>query len=462
MVCVTDVETLIRQVWSPDVRPLAEEAWRCYNAGATRACIAATWTAVTADIITKLVRMADDGDSQAVPFRTTLTDAQGKGLSKEGVRAMQAIEATLLDKAAEFELIDSIGVRELERIREDRNLCVHPSLRALGDVYEPRPEVARGHLAIALTALLTHPPTQGRKVLDEFSGYICDPLFVPTLPHIQATFFDRVRTATRSTIINFAAKHALLELDPAGRMAAVEHAYRMAVALLAFAQRDRELVRTAVAGQSERFQVLDGAAQLRALARLGDQDFFWSSVDQALATRLQGLMDVSVPVPEWEPLTAEITAAMALVRSPFARERLPMLEYQFNGLSWTQRLFVAAARPDPYFVPAVSLLIQEAGSFRSGEQAGRVLVQHAPYLTIDTLRTVLSAWSTNNQCRQAAEMTTLAVYLFHGTVHLGPARAPVFGEFLTNVRAIEGTDDYYSYPALAEALANAGQRYVSP
>ncbi len=97
MARVTDMETLIRQVWSPDVRPLAEEAWRCYNAGAARACIAAAWTAVTADIITKLVRMADDGDAQAV--------------------------------------------------------------RALGDVYERRPEVARGHLAIALATLLTHPLT---------------------------------------------------------------------------------------------------------------------------------------------------------------------------------------------------------------------------------------------------------------------------------------------------------------
>ncbi|GAA1503705.1 hypothetical protein GCM10009827_016050 [Dactylosporangium maewongense] len=57
---MTDVETLIRQVWSPDVRPLADEAWRYYNAGATRACITAIWTAITVDIITKLVRMADD------------------------------------------------------------------------------------------------------------------------------------------------------------------------------------------------------------------------------------------------------------------------------------------------------------------------------------------------------------------------------------------------------------------
>jgi hypothetical protein len=32
------LEGLIAQVWSPDVRPLVEEAWRCYNAGAMTAC----------------------------------------------------------------------------------------------------------------------------------------------------------------------------------------------------------------------------------------------------------------------------------------------------------------------------------------------------------------------------------------------------------------------------------------
>ncbi|WP_111167315.1 hypothetical protein [Spongiactinospora gelatinilytica] len=453
---MSDVENLISQVWNPGVRPLVEEAWRCYNAGATRACIATTWTAVTADIITKLVRLADDGDAQAAGFRTTLTDAQTKGLNSQGVRAMQAIESGLLERAVEFELIDSIGSRELERIREDRNLCVHPSLRTLGDVYEPRPEVARGHLAVALTTLLTHPPIQGRKVLAEFTAYICDPLFVPTYPHMQATFFDRVRSATRKTIVGFAAKHALLELDPGGLMPATEHADRMASALIAFAQRDRELVRATVAAQSERFQVLEGATQLRALVRLGDQDFFWNMVDRALTTRLREMVNKMPIVADWDPLPATTTAVLAMVRSPYARERLPELETHFATLPWAHRLGVATVCPDPYFVPAVSQLIQEAGSWRSGEQAGRLLVQHAPFLTTEVLREVLGAWCDSSQCRTAADMPGLAVLLFQGTSHLGPARAPVFGEFLANVRAIEGEGEYYSYPALEEALNRDG------
>ncbi|GAA2419664.1 hypothetical protein GCM10010404_92670 [Nonomuraea africana] len=65
----------------------------------------------------------------------------------------------------------------------------------------------------------------------------------------------------------------------------------MAIVLSAFAQRDRELVRVAVAAQRERFQVLDGSTQLRALVRLGDQDYFWDIVNEALASRLQGLLN---------------------------------------------------------------------------------------------------------------------------------------------------------------------------
>ncbi|MCP2317935.1 hypothetical protein APR12_003288 [Nocardia amikacinitolerans] len=113
----------------------------------------------------KLIRLADEGDKSAEVFRQEVTAAQDMGLTPDGVRAMQKIEAKLVDKAVEFELVDTIGKRELDRIREDRHLCAHLSLRAEGEVYDPRPEVARGHLAIALSFLLIHPPpTQGRNM----------------------------------------------------------------------------------------------------------------------------------------------------------------------------------------------------------------------------------------------------------------------------------------------------------
>ncbi|GAB3161959.1 hypothetical protein GCM10027258_80010 [Amycolatopsis stemonae] len=451
-----DLETLVAQVWSPDVRPLAEEAWRCYNAGAIRASIAATWSAVSADIIVKLIRLADEGDKGAQAFRRQVTDAQEKGLKPEGVRAMQAIEASLVDKAVEFELIDTIGKRELDRIREDRHLCSHPSLRMEGEVYNPRPEAARGHLAIALATLLVHPPTQGRKLVEEFKNFICDPLFASSSAHIRAAFHDRVRAATRKSIIKIAALAAMLELDPDGRMPADVHADRMAFALRAFSEVARDTVRDAVGEARERFQVLDGAVQLRALVRMADDDYFWISVDPALATRFQALLNAPVTVGQWDPLPPEVASWLALVGSTYARGRLPGLTVRFDQLGDFHRQQVIAARPCEFFLPKVIEMLRTAGSWRTGEQVGRLLVQHAAFLSLDTLGEALTVWCGNNQCRDAAEMPGLAVQLLHATAHLGVARGPLFSDFVAKCEFAAGEGEYYSYPDLKSALRNLG------
>ncbi|MFI6031607.1 hypothetical protein [Amycolatopsis magusensis] len=456
---MAELETLLARVWNPETRPLAEEAARCYNAGVFRASIASTWTAVTADIISKLLVLADDGDPQAVAFRERLEAAQAKGISRDGVKAMQAIEADLLVKATEFELIDAIDQRELERLREDRNLCVHPSLRAFGEIYAPRPESARAHLAVALSTLLTHPPTQGGKAIEAFQNYTCDPSFVPEFAHIQTAFYDRVRTTARSNIAKIAAKHALREIDPAGRLHPTEYANRAAVVLYAFAHRDRDLVQSALVAQREPFAQAEGAVQLRALARLGDQDYFWTIVDAALAGRLQQMV-LALPIPDqWEPLPVEVATCLAVVRSEYARARLPQLEQRFNTLTPLHRMNVVALAPAPYFVPAVIEFLRVAWNFRTGEQVGQILVQHAPFLVLDRLADVLTVWADNDQCRMASQMPELAVTLYRATAHLGGGQVSAFVTFLEKVQSLTTEDDtYYRYPALEAALRAAGHR----
>lgn len=452
---MADLDTLVNQVWNPETRRLAGEALRCYNAGAYRASIAATWTAVTADIITKVIGLADDGDTTAVPFQTAVANAQAHGLNREGVKAMQSIEADLLANAETFELIDAIDAHELGRIQEDRNLCVHPSLRLHGGTYEPHAEVARGHLVVALTALLTHPPTQGSRALEEFKNYICDSSFSPTPAHLQAAFFDRVRAAAQRRIIQLAAKSALLELDPGGLLPAVEHADRMAAALEAFAARNRTLVREAVIGQRDRFRTVDGQAQLRALIRFVNADYFWDLVDDGLANRLQDLI-VQVPVSTLGQLTAvEAITPLGLVRSPLVRERLPKLEAHFLAHNWWDQMTVAAAHPDRYFAKLIPGYLTQAGGWRVGETVGQILVKHAPFLTLDILGAALTAWVENYQCRTANLMETIAVDLWNQTAHLGPARTEVFQRFLTRAREHEGVttaQGYYTYRTLELAL----------
>lgn len=451
---MADLDTLVNQVWNPETRRLAGEALRCYNAGAYRASIAATWTAVTADIITKVIGLADDGDATAIPFRTAVANAQAHGLNREGVKAMQAIEADLLANAETFELIDAIDSHELSRIQEDRNLCVHPSLRLHGGTYEPHAEVARGHLVVALTALLTHPPTQGSRALEEFKSYICDSSFSPTPAHLQAAFFDRVRAAAQRRIIQLAAKSALLELDPGGLLPAIEHADRMAAALEAFAARNRALVREAMIGQRDRFRTIDGQAQMRALIRFVNADYFWDLVDDGLANRLQDLV-VQVPVSApWQLTAVKAITPLGLVRSPVVRKRLPKLEAHFLAHSWWDQMTVAAAYPDRYFAELIPGYLAQAGGWRVGESVGQLLVKHAPFLTVDILSAALTAWVENYECRTAHLMETIAVDLWNQTAHLGPTRTEVFQRFLTRAREHESfaATGSYTYRALELAL----------
>lgn len=226
--------------------------------------------------------------------------------------------------------------------------------------------------------------------------------------------------------------------------------------LYAFAQRDRELVRTALSAQREPFQGLDGEVQLRAMARLGDEDYFWSLVDEPLAERLQQmLLGLPIPAASWDALPLHVAACLAIVRSHYARTRLPQLEQRFTTLTLLHRMNVAASAPAPYFVPAVVGFIDEANSWRIGEQAGQLLLQHAPFLTVEALEIALAAWANNSECREAAQMPDLAVSLFRSTSHLGAGQAAAFATFLGEVQAqAKQGDSYYRYPAL-EALLRA-------
>ncbi len=450
---MNNIEADIARVWNRGSRPLVDEAWRCYNAGAIRASIAATWTAVIADIAVKITYLADDGDPAAMIFAERINQAQRQGLEREGVQAMQRIESGLLDKALEFEFIDSIDRQSLERIQQDRNLCVHPSLRPFSETYSPPPAVARAHLVVALDALLVHPPTQGIRMRQVYLDFTCATSFAATTAHIQSTFYDRVRSATRRGITNIAAKHAVLELDPDGRLERIRYADRSAEVLRALALRDGDLVRGEVMALRERFRTASSNVQRRALARLGDQDFFWDMLDDPLIQHLNALVGESPSSSEYEQLNEATASALALVAIDSVRLHLPALEQHLERLSAIQLASVIAARPDPFFAPHVVDLLKRATNWRFGEQVGRLLIAHAPMLTIEQLAEALQNWAHNIDCRSASEMPAAAVEVLHSTDHLGSERFDLFRSFLDDVRMyISGQDDYYTYPALEEAL----------
>lgn len=118
-------------------------------------------TAVCADLIYKIEVLKEEGEADARPLVQDVERAQQPG-EADAVPLMLNIENTILDVAEKLELIDRTHKTQLKRLREDRHLCAHPSLRPMGELHEPTSEYARAHLAAALDAVLVHHPSQGR------------------------------------------------------------------------------------------------------------------------------------------------------------------------------------------------------------------------------------------------------------------------------------------------------------
>ncbi|MFI1189256.1 hypothetical protein [Streptomyces californicus] len=455
-----DLDDRVNRVHNPDVRPLVQEAHRCYSSGSARGAIVLTWTAVCADLIAKAQTLKEDGETAAAALVADVEKAQ-QSKEEDAIPIMLGIERTLLDTAETLELIDHTQKKQLERLRDDRNMCAHPSLRPLGELYEPTMEYARAHLAVALEAVLIHPPSQGRKVINSFTVHVADPAYARDTTYLAYAFFDRVRPSAREKVVEVAAKFAVLAIDaPELSITPELFADRMADCLRCFAERDAALAKTAVRKLMTRLEKAPPAVQMRAMARLGDLPAFWSSV----AAPVRALFNTHIEALGDDPAPALLSSqdrarVLALVRYPEIREGLPALAPTFEELNSSRMTRVIAASPGPYFVPFLPRLLNRVGTFDTGRFAAvNAVLPCAEFFTLESLEAVLRAWEQNSQCWGRA-MPSLLVDLYRLTAHLGPERDAVWRTFLTELLPYE--DIYQTISSgtglTASTAAPAGQ-----
>ncbi|WP_052442673.1 hypothetical protein [Streptacidiphilus neutrinimicus] len=465
-----DLEVQLARVANAEVRPLVKEAHRCYTTGAARAAIVLTWTAVCADLIDKIATLYQSGEAQAADLTNEVAAVQGK-LDRASIVAMQGVESRVLDTAVTLELIDATQRVQLERLREDRNLCAHPSLRPMGELFDPPLEYARAHLAVALDAVLVHPASQGRKVVEAFAEHILDPGFLGDPLHIAYAFFRQVRPTARRRVVEFAARHAMLEpaLPDHPAVAPADVADRMAQCLRIFAAEDRDLVAEMVGKFAQRWSTLPQVEiQRRTLVRLGDLDAFWSGMSEPMLSHLDAMVrDIGERhkgKAGWEApdLESSEVGALALAALAEVRSALPSLEGAMDGWSTLRRARVVAQRPSPYFAEFVGPLLEEASSFDNGGEIQRVAVLPcAVYMTADQLQAALTAWAANSQCWGWGAIDNV-VRLFHATAHLGTARDSAFRDFFSRLDALAGTASVVDYKDIANQVKGQIAGLLSP
>ena len=181
---LTDLDELVLLCRDDRARSYIAEAVACYKAGAFRMCIVATWIAVVFDLIRKLQELDLAGDSNATARLQSLEETTRQG---DLNRSLQ-FERGILDLAqSQLELITPLEHRDLERLRDDRHRCAHPTMNTLEETYQPPAELARYHLRTAVTALLQFPPVQGKAALDRLVGELQSDYF-PTKPEDAAAY----------------------------------------------------------------------------------------------------------------------------------------------------------------------------------------------------------------------------------------------------------------------------------
>lgn len=182
---LADLDTLVLRCRAERSRDYVSESIQCYKAGAYRSAIVNVWIAVVFDLVDKIRDLALAGDAKAQRINSryeTYIDQINAG-NDQGVKNALEFERTIIGTCGtELGFFDHQQMRDLQRLREDRHQCAHPSFQSAGIPHRPNAELARLHLRNAVEHVLSQRPIQGRAAIAELLTTVASDYF-PTDHH---------------------------------------------------------------------------------------------------------------------------------------------------------------------------------------------------------------------------------------------------------------------------------------
>ena len=170
---LTNLDELIQNVRNIHAKNYLNESIAAYRAGAYRASLITTWIAVCVDIIEKIRELSLSNDTAAKKHNERLNSIQANDPA-----AMLAFERDILDIACDdLQLISQIEKSHLERLKEDRNICAHPTFSEDGSQFSPPAELALSYIVQVSNYLLIHQPVKGKAILQRLFKLINEPSF---------------------------------------------------------------------------------------------------------------------------------------------------------------------------------------------------------------------------------------------------------------------------------------------
>lgn len=170
---LTNLDELMQKVRNPHAKNYINESIAAYRTGAYRAALITTWIAVCVDIIEKIRELSLSEDPAAKKIEERLDKIQPNDPS-----SMLSFERDILNFACDdLQLISTIEKSHLERLKDDRNICAHPTFSDDGSQFSPPAELALSYIVQASNYLLVHPPVKGKVIVQRMYELINEPSF---------------------------------------------------------------------------------------------------------------------------------------------------------------------------------------------------------------------------------------------------------------------------------------------
>lgn len=439
------LDALLLSVRDPASRRLAQDAIAAYQGGALRAAVLSIWVAVCADLIGKFRELATGGDASAVAKVRELDVWIAAGDKAK----FQAFENSVIELAkTQFEMLLPHEATDLERLKDDRNLCAHPAFVGNDALFSPSAELVRAHIVHSITHLLGKAPVQGKQLIARFERDFLGGSFPKTPTEIETVlrqnYLARAKSSAIESLIKALAK-ALVgdeadkfkgkERQLADTLAAVGRTHATALDAVLPAHIER------VAVQVPDDRVLNLGFYIAAESRI------WGWLGEAGQARFLSKVENS-------PL-AELRGGFAARHVEAVGERLLV---HIMAAPLKDRDELMGRFPCAAFVSEALARYQSAGSFRSAEICGAgIIVPHAQHFKVEDIARLETAirGSAHNQILHAGGSSAILIQVFESTKHLLPAAASHWASIADYI--IKGKEAHdYEYPAFLAALSAAG------
>lgn len=403
---LTDLDELLEQVRSTYSREYLSEAITTYRAGAYRAAVAITWVAVCIDIMEKIRELSAEGDRAAKELEETLNK-----LSSDDTKAMQAFEGSLLIDAKEkLNIISAVEQKQLQRIKEDRNLCVHPTFQQEGQHVAISAEVARAHIVTACTYLLIMAPIKGKELIEKILTRIKETSFPSDTEKVFSILSsDHYLGRTQDSVFRNLCIVILKSIFLPDMAPPPPHYVERYAATLNVIERLRPKIFQDTLKEKLNKMVLDcKETNLNHMfLLLKKSPKIWTFLHQASQTRILELIT---------RFSVEDVIVSALLDLENIRQISVGIQDLINKQSPQELLKIAKHKPHPIFKRIVIDKFREAGSFDSAASFGnKFILPHAQYFNDVDLKDIFNSLLQNNHISDAWGMDDILTTLYSNT-----------------------------------------------